>query len=180
MVELEGSCNWTIKNLGRRAKNFFRNAPFAGMVGQSLASFVRCEDLLVLRKAWPTGALTGAPSHSRIHLMDFSADACHTQTAFQETHLDVRSIDKILSSDLMDWGSEGHTAAATRDPGLVPLNYMSMLAQVLSLHKGTDTVLLIASFETPARLPICSICEMECCFRTHQEYPLQVVHQAPR
>ena len=40
-----------------------------------------------------------------------------------------------------------------------------------------DRTLLIAEFGTNLKLPICNVCHMSCCFRTQQEYPLELSFQ---
>jgi len=47
VLELENPWCWTIKNVGRGAWQFFRDAPFSSIVGQSLAHMMRCQDLQV-------------------------------------------------------------------------------------------------------------------------------------
>eukprot|EP00277_Geminigera_cryophila_P016870 CAMPEP_0179448488 /NCGR_PEP_ID=MMETSP0799-20121207/32309_1 /TAXON_ID=46947 /ORGANISM="Geminigera cryophila, Strain CCMP2564" /LENGTH=429 /DNA_ID=CAMNT_0021240331 /DNA_START=31 /DNA_END=1320 /DNA_ORIENTATION=- len=56
---------------------------------------------------------------------------------------------------------------------------MIPLHQSKPRHKE-DRTLLIAEFGKNVKLPICSVCNMPCCFRTKQDYPLELSFQVQR
>lgn len=84
-LELENPWAWTVTRASQGAMEFFRDAPFDSIVGQSLAHLVRCEDLLVMRQMWHPLCGTNAGyngSQQRLHVIDFSAGARHMMTFF--------------------------------------------------------------------------------------------------
>jgi len=45
------------------------------------------------------------------------------------------------------------------------------------LITSQDRTLLIAEFGKKLKLPICNVCHMPCCFRTQQDFPLELSFQ---
>ena len=60
VLEVQSASDWIILDVGQGAADFFCGAPWGDMKGQSLANFVRCEDLTSLHKLWPQNARSTA------------------------------------------------------------------------------------------------------------------------
>ena len=59
-LTVQSASDWIILDVGQGAADFFCGAPWGDMKGQSLANFVRCEDLTSLHKLWPQNARSTA------------------------------------------------------------------------------------------------------------------------
>jgi len=162
-VELENPWTWTVTRASQGASDFFRDAPFDSIVGQSLAHLMSSEDLLVMRQMWPSSSGTGAcheGSQRRLHMIDFSAS--------------IRHIDDIFSRDPLEWQhSVGATDKSDELAVMVPSRCIPMMVHMLPLPKGQGSEaqggcrgLLIASLEYANEIRNFNRFGSACWFRT--------------
>ena len=150
-IELENAWIWTVTRASQGALEFFRDAPFGSIIGQSLAHLIRCDelpvDLHMMHRMWSSSCGTVGihdGCQERLQVIDFSASVQH--------------IDEIFSRDPLDW--QHSTEAAYKFDGLdaiVPSRYVPIVAHFLppqnrEASAGQDhdsRRLLIVTFEDP-------------------------------
>jgi hypothetical protein len=168
VVELQDIWTLTIARAGQGAADFFRDAPVASLVGQSLAHLMRCEDLATLRQSIAM-SLSAEPSDSRIHLADFSATI----------EGGVSRIHHVFSCDPLEWEfgrlpSFGRLSSLGSLSLTLPSQYRPVVVQqIIPLEKQergqvavAGRVLLMASFGNPTTLPQCTTCGRACGFQS--------------
>ncbi len=171
VVELQDIWTLTIARVGQGAAHFFRDAPVASLVGQSLAHLMRCEDLAPLRQCIAT-SLSAGPSDTRIHLADFSATI----------EGGVSRIHHVFSCDPLEWefgrlpfdpDTSFGRVSSLGSCSTLPSHYRPVVVQqIIPLEKQqtgqnavAGRVLLMASFGSPIALPQCTTCERACGFQ---------------
>ena len=150
-VELTNPWTWTVERASQGALEFFRDAPFGSIVGQSLVHLMLCDDIPVdspmMHRMWssscgPVGIHDGC--QQRLHVIDYSAS--------------VRHIDEIFSRDPLEW--QHCTGGAHTSDGLaaiVPSRYVPIVAHFLPIQNREGSAsqnhnyrrLLIATFDDP-------------------------------
>ena len=110
VIEVENRWTWTITEAGQGAVEFFRDAPFGNIVGQSLANLVRCEELPLMHQAWRQGEereshgkkrkLQDADAGFQLHIIDFSA------RGHDNINMAADEIADVLSRDPLEWESK--------------------------------------------------------------------------
>ena len=151
-VELTNPWTWTVEGASQGALEFFRDAPFGSIIGQSLVHLMLCDDLPVdspiMHRIWCSSCgpvRTHDGCQQRLHVIDYSAS--------------VRYIDEIFSRDPLEW--QHCTGGAHMSDGLaaiVPSRYVPIVAHFLPIQNRERSAsqnhdhrrLLIATFEDPA------------------------------
>lgn len=190
VLEIESISTWTITATGRGAAEFFRDAPFESICGQSLANLMRCEDARKLPQLSSSSSVSLLQaSDAKFHLADFSAtiesgvsqiDAVFTRDPLEwDPGVDIRDSDgsqrhlRRTSSWSRTASSFSRTDSWGSNEAIVTSQYMPiMVQQIIPLDDSEDALsgraLLVASFDKSTFFPRCSACGKACGFRAKE------------
>ena len=189
VLEVEDSEVWSIVDGGQGAAHFFRNAPGGSVRGQSLANFVRCEEMTALRKLWPhnNGMVAGKrkkwnedsnefrghegenSSQIRIHLLNFSPEVGTGELQALGKGMQHASyatfLVQLIPIPLRNQKQEGQSQSALH---------------VISSHRPRMLIIGMRTNDEHVNLTRCAICDKLVCMRTEDSTPLQLQVHVPR
>ena len=173
VMEIENRACWRIRQVGQGVAELLRHAPSADLRGQSLASLLRCEDVVQLDSMWPTTDAHGLPFLSPNFLLHCicirmfpSAFDLWTDVGTNEQPDEL--IDLFGDSSqympvmlrIIPLRGEGDERAEGRSTG--------------KLSHDVERVLLVGNYGVPRAMGACRMCGMASCTRTQTAGPLQL------